>query len=304
MPRYDLISQLGGTWSEEHAEQLVGNSLLDSGSYILNAIGRVDLSPAWVVEQLLTAVVDHIRRHPIVWRPGRSSCSTPSLRQVFLAHWYRRRTGCCWTRPSANCPRDTFQVSVAGDEVSRGKPHPEPYEKACTALGVSARHCVVLEDSETGCRAGNAAGALVVAVPNRVEIPKAPRRLHGVPSLTWTRLPWRCWSSSMRIDPSRARGVIGGTMSDCASDLSRRRRLAPRERARLLLPLLLLLSACRTPGEQPAPTPTEPDAETVHGDVDRPDPSHRSAAITDAASTVLSLNVFQRLMTADPEARF
>ena len=63
---YDLIGKLGGTWSEEDAEQLVGNSLLDSGSYILNAIGRVDLSPAWVVDQLLTAVVDHINRHPIV----------------------------------------------------------------------------------------------------------------------------------------------------------------------------------------------------------------------------------------------
>jgi beta-phosphoglucomutase-like phosphatase (HAD superfamily) len=75
-------------------------------------------------------------------------------------------------------PEDIFRVTVAGDEVSRGKPHPEPYEKACTALGVSARHCVVLEDSETGCRAGNASGALVVAIPNRVEIPKAPRRLH------------------------------------------------------------------------------------------------------------------------------
>jgi beta-phosphoglucomutase-like phosphatase (HAD superfamily) len=37
---------------------------------------------------------------------------------------------------------------------------------------------VVLEDSETDCRAGNAAGALVVAVPNRVRIPAAPRRLH------------------------------------------------------------------------------------------------------------------------------
>ena len=75
-------------------------------------------------------------------------------------------------------PDGTFAAVVTGDEVEHGKPHPEPYEKACTALGVSARHCVVLEDSETGCRAGNAAGALVVAVPNLVDIPKAPRRLH------------------------------------------------------------------------------------------------------------------------------
>jgi peptide/nickel transport system substrate-binding protein len=65
--------------------------------------------------------------------------------------------------------------------------------------------------------------------------------------------------------------------------------------------LLLLLSACRTPGEQPVPTPTSrptPRPFTVMStdQIRVTDP----AAITDAASTVLSLNVFQRLMTADP----
>ena len=67
---------------------------------------------------------------------------------------------------------------MAGDEVTQGKPHPEPYERACQALGVDARHCVVFEDSETGARSGNAAGAFVVAVPNRVPVPAAPRRVH------------------------------------------------------------------------------------------------------------------------------
>jgi len=65
--------------------------------------------------------------------------------------------------------------------------------------------------------------------------------------------------------------------------------------------LLLFLSACRTPGERPAPTPTAsstPRPFTVMStdQIRVTDP----AAITDAASTVLSLNVFQRLMTADP----
>jgi len=175
---FDLIGKLGGTWSEEEAEQLVGNSLLDSGSYILNAIGRVDLSPAWVVDQLLTAVVDHIRQHPIVWRPGAiellESLSEAGVPCALVSASYRVLLDAALSQ----LPEAAFQVTVAGDEVSRGKPHPEPYEKACTALGVSPRHCVVLEDSETGCRAGNAAGALVVAIPHRVEIPRAPRRRH------------------------------------------------------------------------------------------------------------------------------
>jgi HAD superfamily hydrolase (TIGR01509 family) len=175
---YDLVHRLGGTWSDEHAEQLVGNSLLDSGSYILNAIGRVDLSPAWVVDQLVTAVVDHIRRNPIVWRPGAlellESFAAAGVPCALVSASYRVLLDAALSQ----LPADTFPVSVAGDEVSRGKPHPEPYEKACTALGVAAHNCVVLEDSETGCRAGNAAGALVVAIPHRVAIPKAPRRLH------------------------------------------------------------------------------------------------------------------------------
>ena len=75
-------------------------------------------------------------------------------------------------------PRDAFQASVAGNEVRHGKPHPEPYETAAAALRVDSRHCVVFEDSITGARSGNAAGALVITVPSRVPIPPAPRRRH------------------------------------------------------------------------------------------------------------------------------
>jgi len=79
-------------------------------------------------------------------------------------------------------PEGSFAVSVGGDEVTLGKPHPEPYEKACALLGVDARNCVVLEDSATGARSGNAAGAVVVGIPHVVDIPEAPRRV-TVPTL-------------------------------------------------------------------------------------------------------------------------
>jgi len=74
-------------------------------------------------------------------------------------------------------PPDPFDVIVAGDEVTLGKPNPEPYLTAAAKLGVDPANCVVIEDSMTGTQAGTAAGAYVVAVPQWIAIPDAPRRL-------------------------------------------------------------------------------------------------------------------------------
>ena len=72
-----------------------------------------------------------------------------------------------------------FDVTVAGDEVGAGKPHPEPYLTAAAALGVDPGRCVVLEDSPSGVASGEAAGCAVVAVPSveGVELAPGPRRL-------------------------------------------------------------------------------------------------------------------------------
>ena len=180
---FELIGQLGGHWSIEHAHQLVGSSLLDSAAYILNTIGRHDLTPEWVVNQLVSYVVDRLTRGPMQWRPGAmellESFRAAGVPCALVSASYRVLLDAALAR----LPVGSFQTSVAGDEVRQGKPHPEPYERACRALGVDARRCVVIEDSEPGARAGNAAGAFVIAVPNRVSISAAPRRTH-VSSLT------------------------------------------------------------------------------------------------------------------------
>ena len=67
-----------------------------------------------------------------------------------------------------------FATTIAGDEVERTKPFPDPYLLAAERIGVAPEHCVVLEDSHTGARAGMAAGALVVAVPSLRSIEPAP----------------------------------------------------------------------------------------------------------------------------------
>ena len=55
-------------------------------------------------------------------------------------------------------------VLVTSDDVTNGKPAPEPYLKGAALLGVSPSDCVVFEDAPAGIRAGKAAGARVVAL--------------------------------------------------------------------------------------------------------------------------------------------
>jgi HAD superfamily hydrolase (TIGR01509 family) len=59
---------------------------------------------------------------------------------------------------------DAFDVTVAGDEVPRGKPAPDMFLLAAERLGVEPGSCVVIEDSPPGVQAGVAAGMVTLAV--------------------------------------------------------------------------------------------------------------------------------------------
>lgn len=55
----------------------------------------------------------------------------------------------------------TFPHVYSIDHVARGKPSPDVYLLAAERLGVAAGHCLVIEDSITGAKAGAAAGMTV-----------------------------------------------------------------------------------------------------------------------------------------------
>ncbi|MFF0064381.1 HAD family hydrolase [Streptomyces sp. NPDC005279] len=53
---------------------------------------------------------------------------------------------------------------IAADDITRGKPDPEPYLLAARRLGVDPARCVVFEDAPAGLTAGRAAGMRTVAL--------------------------------------------------------------------------------------------------------------------------------------------
>lgn len=60
-----------------------------------------------------------------------------------------------------------FDAIVTGDEVERGKPHPDIYLRAAEKLGVAPGSCLVVEDALSGITAAKAAKMRAAAIPDR-----------------------------------------------------------------------------------------------------------------------------------------
>src|SRR5580658_9521855 len=60
---------------------------------------------------------------------------------------------------------------ITSNDITQGKPHPEPYLKGASVLGFPAAECIVLEDVPAGVRSGKAAGAKVIAFKTTVQEP-------------------------------------------------------------------------------------------------------------------------------------
>jgi HAD superfamily hydrolase (TIGR01509 family) len=60
--------------------------------------------------------------------------------------------------------RPFFSTITTGEDIIKGKPHPEPYLKTAEKLGVAPPNALVIEDSVNGVRSGKAAGCRVIAI--------------------------------------------------------------------------------------------------------------------------------------------
>jgi HAD superfamily hydrolase (TIGR01509 family) len=172
---YELVAEWGGTWSDEHAKALVGNALLTSAAYIREH-GGVDLAPFELIDWLERRVIEQLSER-MSWRPGA---------RELLSALGEERVPCGLVTMSYRAmamtvvdelPGGTFTTVVTGDQVSDGKPHPEPYRTAAERLGVDARYCIAIEDSPTGVASAEAAGCTVLAVPHHIPIEPGPNRL-------------------------------------------------------------------------------------------------------------------------------
>ncbi len=164
----ELVTAHGGTWTQADAHALVGSDLLDAAAYI-RRVGGVDLDPVDIVNMMMGRVIEQMADDP-PWQPGAldllRALGAEGVPCALVTMSWRRLAGAVVEL----LPAGTFAAVIAGDEVARGKPSPDPYLAAAERLGVDPASCIAIEDSPTGARSAQAAGCFVVGVPHLVEV--------------------------------------------------------------------------------------------------------------------------------------
>ena len=168
---FDLVEEFGGMWSADDAHSIVGFDLLDAAVEIRTR-GSVPLEPPQIVERLLDGVIAKVADE-LPWRPGAAEllagCRAAEIPCALVTMSWRRLADSVL----AAAPPGSFAASVTGDEVSAGKPDPEPYLAAAAQLGAAPWECVAIEDSPTGVAAAMAAGCATLGIPHVVSVPAA-----------------------------------------------------------------------------------------------------------------------------------
>lgn len=170
-----LAAEHNGNWTPEDGLSVVGMSL-DESSKLFKDKTNVNLDPAEIVTRLTTDVQSRLEK-VIPWRPG-----AKELLQDLRKHGVKTALVTMSLHRMAKqvvdaIDFDAFDVIVAGDNVLRGKPHPEPYLLAAELLGYDPKDCIAFEDSITGITSAEAAGTKAIGVPNFVPIPEAQGRI-------------------------------------------------------------------------------------------------------------------------------
>jgi HAD superfamily hydrolase (TIGR01509 family) len=168
-----LAKSYGGTWTEADAHATIGKSLYDSSAMLRKRFGIEDLSVQEVIDRMTNEVIENLRQN-LPFRPGALELLVELKKRGIKTALVTMSMRSMAQTVADAIGFEAFDVIVAGDEVTQGKPHPEPYLRAAELLGVDIRDCVAFEDSSTGLQSAESAGAHTIGIPNLIPLPSRP----------------------------------------------------------------------------------------------------------------------------------
>jgi sugar-phosphatase len=157
------VTRVWREWAKEHN--------LDPDHVVHVAHGRRSIETIALVAPHLDAEAENIEveRRELADTEGLTVFpgAPELLRSLPAGRWTIVTSG---TRPLATLRLQVARLPVpermvTADDVTQGKPNPEPYLKGAETLGFKAEDCVVVEDAPSGLKAAKAAGCRTFGVP-------------------------------------------------------------------------------------------------------------------------------------------
>lgn len=119
----------------------------------------------------------HIKPFPATVALIRAAAADPRITGLAVCTGSRRAEAEAQLRAAELWP--FFRACITRESVTRIKPDPEPYQRACEALGVHPADAIAIEDTVPGLRSALAAGLRVAAVCHTLP-PTALRDAHRI----------------------------------------------------------------------------------------------------------------------------
>ncbi|MEU9759414.1 HAD family hydrolase [Streptomyces sp. NPDC001834] len=171
----EVFAELGHQLDDAWRDVVVGGPMTRSAGYLMDVTGA-DITIAELTV-LLNERFEKRLDHGVPLMPGARRLLAELVRHdiptALVSASHRRIID----RVLESVGHHHFALSIAGDEVTRTKPHPEPYLTAASGFGAEPGRCAVIEDTATGVAAAEAAGCRVVAVPSVAPIAPANGRV-------------------------------------------------------------------------------------------------------------------------------
>lgn len=166
-----VMARYGYSWTAADQHHCLGGPLERVANY-MKLRANAAVTSEVIGSELLSAVSHLFKTEPIEWRPGAQALVFQAhalhIPTVIVTASWRGLVNNVMARMSETVGE--FTHSIAGDEVTNSKPHPEPYLNAAISVGVAIEDCLAIEDSPTGTLSAVAAGARVIAVEHMTAI--------------------------------------------------------------------------------------------------------------------------------------
>ncbi len=160
----ELLEDLGGTMTASDKESFVGTTDYHMWSTMKE---RFDLSQS--VEEMIASKKDRFLNqiHTIYLVDGFKKVLSQLKEEGYLIALAssNNRKAVDQIVKQFDLTKD-FELTMSGEDVANGKPHPEIFLKTAEAMGVTPANCLVIEDAKNGVEAAKAAGMKCIGLDN------------------------------------------------------------------------------------------------------------------------------------------